>query len=178
MKTKQYKECKMEKCIKSKLSDHQHGFKQELHKWMEGMVLNDDKGVDRTQDFLKYLYDFPVVELSKDDFKRRTRVKNPIPNYDRCCALRLNGERCTRKRKEGEYCGTHLKGLPYGVISEPLQNQTEKVDVWLEDICGIHQYIDSFGNIYSTEDIINSVKAPRIISKYKKNEEGEYTLLN
>ena len=105
-------------------------------------------------------------KLTKDDFQKRKRTKNIIPNYERCCALRLNGDRCTRKKKDKEeFCGTHLKGKPYGIIEETQAIEKNKTAIWVEDIGGIHQYIDGPGNIYSTEDILQSVKNPRIIGK-------------
>ena len=61
-----------------------------------------------------------------------------------------------------------MKGLPYGKIQDyPVLSQ-EKIEVQLEEICGIHQYIDTKGNVYSSEDILNSIPNPRIISKWKK----------
>ena len=123
------------------------------------------------------MFDYQPMELSKQDFQKRTRAKNNIPNYERCCALRLNGERCTRKKKNEEFCGTHIKGIPYGSIEEKQATTNLKVDIWIEEIKGINQWIDSNHNVYSTEDISQSVKQPRVISKWSKNEKGEYYIV-
>lgn len=164
----------MEQKIKNKLVEYNLEFKKNIQEWLktnQAEIISKD-GI-KTNSFLEYIYDFPTLELSKIDFQKRTRTKNNIPNYERCCALRLNGERCTRKKRDGiEYCGTHLKGVPYGIIEEKT-HESKKLEIWLEEINGIHQYIDDIGNVYSTEDITHSVKCPRIISKWSKSN-GEY----
>ena len=90
-------------------------------------------------DLLKYIFDYDNINLSKDDFKKRKRVKNNVPQHNRCCARRANGEQCTRRKKEiGEFCGTHNKGIPHGKIacnmSEPVI--TKKKDIWVQGYSG------------------------------------------
>ena len=175
LKTLPYYYSKMEQKIKQKLADYTLEFKKNVQAWLteHNAEIVSNKTI-KTNSFLEHIYDFPTLELSKIDFQKRTRTKNNIPNYERCCALRLNGERCTRKKRDGiEYCGTHLKGVPYGVIEEKPSQESKRLDIWLEEINGIHQYIDEDGNVYATEDITHSVKSPRIISKWTKTN-GEY----
>ena len=47
----------------------------------------------------------------------RRRRKIVIESNERCCALRSNGSRCTRRKKDGneKFCGTHIKGTPHGI---------------------------------------------------------------
>ena len=167
----------MEQKIKQKLAEHTLDFKKNIQDWFT--LHNADiisKDCVNKNSFLEYIYDFPTLELCKTDFQKRTRTKNNIPNYARCCALRLNGERCTRKKREGiEYCGTHLKGVPYGIIEDKPLVELKKLDIWIEEINGINQYIDEDGNVYATDDITQSVKSPRIISKWTKYN-GEYII--
>jgi hypothetical protein len=168
----------MEKNLKNKISKHNLEFKQEIKNWLDRndcMIMNKI-GNNQTNDFLHFIYDYASIEFIHDDFKRRSRVKTNIPVYERCCGLCLNGERCTRKKLgESEYCGTHIKGIPYGKVKDSPTEPKIKTEIWLEEICGIHQYIDKDGNIYSTQDILdNSIKTPRIISQWKKNDKGEY----
>jgi hypothetical protein len=111
------------------------------------------------------------MNIDKEDFAKRKRVKNTVPVFERCCAKRANGEQCTRRKKEQfNYCGTHSKGTPHGIISdtEPV-NTTTKLEVSAIDIKGIVYYLDQTGNVYDTEDIITNKKNPRIIAKYEKN---------
>jgi len=161
----------MERNLNQKISSHMTELKTNITEWMEQnqVTLVDSSGKNRTNDLLRNISDFPTLELTKDDFKRRMRIKTIIPTYERCCALRLNGEQCTRKNKANErFCGTHLKGLPYGKIQDYPQPVQDKIEIQLEEICGIHQYIDKKGNVYSSEDILNSNPSPRVISHWKK----------
>jgi hypothetical protein len=121
---------------------------------------------------LEYIYDYERFSLQKDDFQKRKRVKNVVPFFDRCCAKRANGEQCTRRKKEtDEYCGTHLKGTPHGILENDgqVKQNFQKVELWAQDIMGIMYYIDKTGNVYQTEDIISNKVNPNIIAKYVKN---------
>lgn len=133
-------------------------------------------GLTQTQEFnqlIQYIYDYDRLSFAKEDFQKRKRVKNFVPIYDRCCAKRATGEQCTRRKKdESEYCGTHMKGTPHGIINNN-QNEnkinTQKIEVWVQDIQGIVYYIDKFNNVYDTADIIKNQLNPKIIAKYVKN---------
>ncbi len=173
----------MEKNIKQKINSHFNNNKTIIRQWLEegGFKVIDATNNDRTRDFMNQLNNMQPYELTKDDFKRRTRLRTIIPKHSQCRAVRLNGEQCTRKKKANcDYCGTHLKGLPKGEVEEDTTGfvETPKIEIWIEEICGIHQYIDKNGNIYSTEDIMQNIKNPRIISKWKKNEKEEYVIAN
>jgi hypothetical protein len=106
---------------------------------------------------------------------KRKRVKNFVPIFDRCCAKRATNEQCTRRKKEGfEYCGTHIKGTPHGIIDtqdSEVKINTQKIEVWAQDIQGIIYYIDKFNNVYQAEDIVVNKLNPKIIAKYIKNGE-------
>jgi len=127
---------------------------------------------------LQHIYDYDRLTLVKEDFMKRKRVKNIVPFCDRCSAKRANGEQCTRRKKEeDEYCGTHMKGTPHGVVDLQDDNKqtTQKIEVWAQDIQGIVYYIDKSMNVYQAEDIISNKSNPKIIAKYVKNGET-YTI--
>jgi hypothetical protein len=73
-----------------------------------------------------------------------------------------------------EYCGTHIKGTPHGIMENQEENvlNTTKIEVWAEDIKGIVYYIDKLNNVYDTGDIIKNKVNPKIIAKYVKNGEN------
>ena len=134
-----------------------------------GMTKND-----QVNQLLQYIYDHDRLSFNKEDFQKRKRVKNFVPVFDRCCAKRANDEQCTRRKKDGcEFCGTHLKGTPHGVVDESNEpkNNTQKVDVWAQDIQGIIYYIDKNMNVYQAEDIISNKVNPKIIAKYVRDGE-------
>jgi hypothetical protein len=141
--------------------------------------MNDEK----MNDLIQYIYNYERMILNKDDFMKRKRVKNVVPYFERCCAKRANGEQCTRRKKEEcEYCGTHTKGTPHGLVEDEENKQTmQKIELWAQEIMGIVYYLDKFGNVYQAEDIVNNKVNPKVISKYTKtkmeNGEDVYTIL-
>jgi hypothetical protein len=160
----------MERRINKKLETYITTFKDSIREKATQMGLNSD--VKSTQ-LLQYIYDYDRLSFSKEDFQKRKRVKNFVPIYDRCCAKRASNEQCTRRRKDGsEFCGTHMKGTPHGIVDEnPIDSKinTQKVEVWAQDIQGIVYYIDKSNNVYDTSDIIKNQINPKIIAKYIKN---------
>lgn len=171
----------MERNIRSKIDNYINDFKNNLQTWInENNAEICINGIDKQNEFLQYMLDFPNLELEKQDFQKRKRVKNNVPDYNRCIALKCNSERCSRKQKHENtnFCGTHMKGSPYGTIQQkPVELTTEKLQLLLQDINGISRYIDNDGNIYCTEDIMNSSSNPRIIGKYILSENNEYSIV-
>lgn len=168
----------MESRITKKVDTHLTSFKEDIKEWFDAN--NSDISGDATKNaFLQFIFDYDTLSLSKDDFTRRKRVKNSIPLQIRCCACRANGEQCTRRRKDGEeYCGTHVKGTPYGIV-EPNKsdiNITNKKQVWVQEIKGIQYFIDDSNNIYLHEEILNNIKNPTVIGKYSVDIEGKYNI--
>jgi hypothetical protein len=161
----------MEKRLNKKAESYITSFKDGIREKVTQMGMTKDQQVNQ---LLQYIYDYDRLSFNKEDFQKRKRVKNFVPIFDRCCAKRASNEQCTRRKKEGcEYCGTHLKGTPHGIIdtqNEP-KNNTQKIEVCAQDIQGIVYYIDKNGNVYQAEDIIGNKINPKIIAKYLKNGE-------
>jgi len=161
----------MEKRINKKIENYTTTFKEDVKTKITQLGITNDKEVSQ---LLQYIYDYERVSLTKEDFMKRKRVKNTVNLSERCCAKRANGEQCTRRKKEeDEYCGTHMKGTPHGIIEnqEEPTNLNHKVEVWAQDIQGIMYYIDKSNNVYQAEDIIANKINPKIIAKYVKNGE-------
>ena len=78
---------------------------------------------------------------------------------------------------EHEFCGTHVKGTPHGLMcqSGAVEQMKRKVDVTAHEICGIVYYIDDVNNVYNTEDVMSGTENPRIIARYEKHH-GRYTI--
>jgi hypothetical protein len=125
---------------------------------------------NKANELLEFVYDYDRLVLSNDDFVKRKRIKNAIPTSNRCCAKRANNEQCTRrKKKDCDFCGTHSKGTPHGLVSEyESLTDIEKIEVFAEDIKGIVYYIDKYNNVYKTEDILQGKQNPQIIAKCVK----------
>jgi len=161
----------MERRISKKVNDYIHNFKNDIAEKVKAMNSTDSKEI------MNFIYQYNNFELTKEDFMKRKRVKNMVPVYERCCAKRASGQQCTRRKKDdSQYCGTHSKGTPHGVMNEnETVSSVTKVEVSAIDIKGIVYYLDNEGNVYDTEDIIANKKNPRIIAKYEKNGE-EYSI--
>jgi hypothetical protein len=158
----------MEKQINKKIKTYVTDFKS----FIKQKTINRFTNVSESEvnDYLQEIFNYECLVLSKEDVSKRKRIKNSIPGCNRCIAKRASGEQCTRKQKEGyEYCGTHVKGVPHGIVSNNTETSFEdeiiKAEVYAKDIHGIVYYIDQFNNVYKTEDILNNVKNPEIIAK-------------
>lgn len=137
----------------------------------------DDTSIQN--DLLEYIYDYDRLILTNEDFIKRKRIKNTIPTSNRCTAKRANGEQCTRRRKtDCEFCGTHEKGRPHGLVDSNNTNDdnSKTVEVIAYNIMGIVYYIDNNNNVYDTEDIMNNKKNPRIICKAEKVSDNTYII--
>lgn len=157
----------MEKRLNKRIEEYLTAFKNDIKQKSQNIGMSGEQ----SNELLMYIYDYERLSFTKDDFIKRKRVKNIVPFFDRCCAKRANNEQCTRRKKANcEYCGTHMKGTPNGMMDA--QNESlptmQKIEVWVQDIMGINYYIDKTGNVYQAEDIVLNKMNPKIIAKYVK----------
>lgn len=165
----------MEKRVNNKIETYVVNFKQELANKIK-CVNFDDQSLQ--SDLLEYIFDYERLCLTKEDFVKRKRIKNAIPTLNRCSAKRANGEQCTRRRKDNcNFCGTHEKGRPHGLINQHSKPSDEirNIEVRAQEIMGIVYYIDNYNNVYKTEDILSEKKNPEIIGRYEESN-GNYTI--
>lgn len=167
----------MEKRINQKTRTYLQNFKEELKKNICSAFIDENgNGDERMHCLLQLIYDYQPLEFKKEDFAKRKRIKNIVPFYDRCCALRANKQQCTRRKKKGEkFCGTHIKGIPHGELNEIQQKKTHNLKtVFAQEIKGIVYWIDDENNVYDNQDIFQNIDNPKIIAKYtkKKNNDG------
>ena len=164
----------MEKSINKKIAQHANEFKTNITNAIKLLDIDDNT----KSDLLRYIFDYNVLQINKSDITKRKRAKNIVPLGDRCCALRAAGEQCSRRKKDPhDFCGTHIKGTPHGIITDKPPKKTHKeIDVWLCEIHGISYYIDADNNVYSHNDIINNIPNPSIIAKYVKDANGNINI--
>lgn len=180
----------MEKPINKKIEQFQVDFKNKIKNWFETnnatIKLNSSDNshaeVDLTSEFLRFVFDNPSLVLEKEDFQKRKRIKNIVSSNNLCIAKRANGEQCTRSKKmDGNYCGTHVKGIPHGEIdlnskSVVKSSLETKVDIWVQEIKGINYYIDNMNNVYKHDDIISNKQNPSVIAKWSLTDAGVYKI--
>ena len=162
----------MEKRIQNYVNQHMQRFKDHTR----DTILNEEISQNEK---LENIFNFEMCSIDINNFIKKKRVRNVIPNEDKCVAFRANKERCTRRKKDGyDVCGTHLKGTPHGKVDNVNEMANiKKVDVWTQDIGGIIYYIDVDNNVYDSNDIMKSKNSPTVIGKCKKNVDGTFELI-
>ena len=156
----------MEKRLSERIDDYVSSMKSSLIKKIDEMECNETE----KSSLCAFIKSYDEFQVEKSDFQKRKRSQNTVPSFLRCLSKRSDGEQCSRRKKEGcEFCGTHSKGSPHGNFVENVV--MKKVEVWVQEICGIIYYIDKEMNVYKTEDIINNKPNPIVIAKYVKNGE-------
>lgn len=168
----------METRINKKISCYIHDVKNDLKTMIQAKCSIESE----KNSLINFIDQINILELEQSDFSKRKRIRNNVPIYERCNAKRANGDRCTRKKKDGkDYCGTHLKSQPHGIISNEDTNETnfKNILVRTQDINGVIYYIDDFNNVYYHQDIMNNIHNPRIVSKYKYDKNTDtYEIIN
>lgn len=76
----------------------------------------------------------------------KRRQVSCVPEADRCRALceGASAPRCSRRRRPGEqFCGTHMKGQPHGVVAGSSGTGEVRHAVVIEEVKGIPYYVDA-----------------------------------
>ena len=159
----------MEKRLSVRCDDYLKDFKYNIKNFIDSSDM--DISEENYHNLIQFIFDYNNIVITKADFTKRKRVKNIVPFHERCCALRANAQQCTRRKKISEkFCGTHIKGIPHGEITN--DNKSAKIikkrEIWAQDIGGIIYYIDCENNVYDHHDIINNTMNPKVIAKYEK----------
>lgn len=166
----------MESKLSKKLTVHAHEFKNDLKGLIDKLVL-DDKA---NQELSAFIFNYPELILDHSDFMKRKRIVSSIPLNERCIAKKANNDQCTRRKKDNcEYCGTHEKCQPHGIIDNVIEKTSlKKCEIHIRDIKGIIYYTDNEGNIYDSSDILHNKVNPKIIAKYTVTSNNIYNILN
>ena len=114
-----------------------------------------------------------VVHLSKEDKSQRPQCVARIAPRASDVGI---PKQCSRKSKVGSiYCGTHLHGQPYGVVSkDDMYTNIESVLLWCQDVEGIIYHFDSDYNVYHTYDVVRKIANPRIVGRWSPSEPEPY----
>ena len=161
----------MEKRLNNKFELYITEFKNSIRDKINSLKF---KEIEKSAELVGFVYDYKRLVFEKEDVCKRKRIKNAVPVVNRCNAKRANGEQCTRRRMDThEFCGTHIKGIPHGVISScddgilSKEHAKRKVELVAHEICGIVYYLDDSNNVYSTEDVMSDKENPRIVARYE-----------
>ena len=156
----------MEKQLNKQIENYIIQFKDDIRKKITELDFKEE--TEKINEFIGYVYEYARLHLEKDDIIKRKRVKNSIPNANRCIGKLANNERCTRrKKKDCDFCGTHVKGIPNGCIQIDSCGDCnlKSIEVVAKEYSGIVYYVDQQNNIYKTEDVLSEKKNPSIIGQ-------------
>lgn len=153
----------MEKQLNRQIETYLVQFKNDIR---QKIAEYDFEEKQKINDLVEFIYEYKRLQLEKEDVVKRKRVKNAIPNANRCIGKLANGNQCTRrKRKDCDFCGTHVKGIPNGCIQVDACGECnlKSLEVYAREFNGIVYYIDSSNRIYKTEDVLSEKQNPLII---------------
>lgn len=157
----------MDKKMRVKVNNYISNFKKNIKLRSVRIGIKEDDPL--FQQLLQYIYDYENIEFTQDDFTKRKRAKNTVNINERCCGKKSNGDLCSRRKKdEFDFCGTHLKGTPYGInkLDElTIKEETKKVEIFTKTVNGIVYYTDENNNIYDSNSILKK-KESSVIGKY------------
>jgi len=153
----------MEKQLNKQIDSYLVQFKTDISKKMSELRFEEKQKIN---ELIEFIYEYKRLQLEKEDVLKRKRVKNAIPNANRCIGKLANNEQCTRRRKkDSDFCGTHIKGTPNGCIKvdECGECNLKSMEVSAKEFNGIVYYVDPMNNVYKTEDVLAEKQNPQII---------------
>lgn len=86
--------------------------------------ISADENLPRDK-LMKYLQDIEFDDIASTISSVR-KPRRQISPEDRCCAKTSKGDQCTRKKKNGKYCGSHCNSCPYGEVEEEVDTIKSK----------------------------------------------------
>ena len=97
----------MERRINKKIETHFVDFKSQIIDRLK-ICFGDIESDSDAYKLVEFIYNFPKIDITAEDIKKRKRVKNIVPFCDKCLALRANGEQCSRRKKQGIHFAAHI----------------------------------------------------------------------
>lgn len=163
----------MEKRLNTKLDNYVSAFKRE--------IVEQIRSGRCSEDLIQFVMEYQGITLEDKDFLKRKRSNNIVPVCEKCTAKRMNNTQCTRRKQGGtEFCGTHIKGTPYGVLeltpASSSSSSMKQVEIFQQEINGILYYIDNDHRVYSMEDVLSNKTNPKVIATYSVTETGIYSI--
>ena len=158
------------------------------------IAISVDYNIDENELLLKYS---PKLQSIQETTKIKRKRKS-IPKEHCCLGRKQFGEQCTRRKKSGsDFCGSHMKSLPYGRIDDNkdhlckvkgkrgrkkkntnvLEDNSEYIQTWVDKDLGDAYLIDKYNTVYT-----NDPDSPKIMGKKNINtnkiEDINFDLLN
>lgn len=134
---------------------------------------------EKMNQLMEFILGYDRLELSSDDFvlpaTKKTRIskkKEGLTNLVYQCQVHDVKDNVKDKDDANDIV------VATDGHEEQEEEEIEKEDVVMEliaqDIAGITFFIDSFGNVYNTEQVLNKLSDPQIVARYHVDAEGKY----
>ena len=140
------------------------------------VAISIDYNLDENELIEKYS---PKLQTIQEQTKVKRKRKS-IPKEQCCLGRKQFGEQCTRRKKNGsDFCGSHMKSLPYGRIDDQkehlckvkgkrgrkkkkvsIEENEEYIQTWIDKDLGDKYLIDKYNTVYT-----NNPESPKIIGK-------------
>ena len=140
---------------------------QEIFKIFEDEVTNiidnisEQYNISKEELKNKFMPNILNISIKMGVKKRNKRV---LPSEVRCMGRKIDGEQCTRSRRNGcDYCLSHSKRLPHGRIDDDnfvkkvkgkrgrkkKSLDSEYIATKVQNICGTDYLVDEYDNVFT-----------------------------
>ena len=129
------------------------------------VAISIDYNLDENELIEKYS---PKLQTIQEQTKVKRKRKS-IPKEQCCLGRKQFGEQCTRRKKNGsDFCGSHMKSLPYGRIDDQkehlckvkgkrgrkkkkvsIEENEEYIQTWIDKDLGDKYLIDKYNTVYT-----------------------------
>ena len=131
----------MEKRLSTKLQNHQLEFKNAIKGWVEEQEVTISCGdKDKTSDFLRFVFDFTNLTLSKDDFEN---VSAPRIKFLSMNVVQLGGRMVSSVREEKRKGSAFVERILKELLMELWIVQKKKQKKQSKLRCGYKTYKES-----------------------------------
>lgn len=126
---------------------------------------------EKINQLVEYILGYDRIELNSNDFLC-SPAKKPRTTPS---------SRVSKKKKDAAILAIPI----HNDLTEFFSTDAEQVapivvpssiELVAQDILGITFFIDSFGNVYNTEQVMNKLPNPQIVAHYTCDKEGRYSI--
>lgn len=124
---------------------------------------------EKINQLVEYILGYDRIELNSNDFLC-SPAKKPRTTPS---------SRVSKKKKDSVISAMPMNNDLadfFSTDAEVLPVAPSTIELVAQDISGITFFIDSFGNVYNTEQVMNKLPNPQIVAHYTCDKEGKYNI--
>jgi hypothetical protein len=120
---------------------------------------------EKINQLVEYILGYDRIELNSNDFLCSPAKKPRTTSSGRVSKKKKD----TQNNDLAEFFSTDAEQVAPVVVPS-------SIELVAQDILGITFFIDSFGNVYNTEQVMNKLPNPQIVAHYTRDKEGRYCI--